>query len=83
MSSSNMLRQNNMKVCLGNPIIDIFYEAKDRFGLYTTYTVNNNTPQPKQLHFHHILPNKSESEKLIDYLNESQLIYQYVTHSYY
>lgn len=47
MNSGNVLVQQNKRKCLGNPIIDIFYEAKDRFGQYTTYTVNNNTPKLK------------------------------------
>lgn len=68
MGSDNFIRQTERKLSLGNPIIDIFYEAQDRFGLYTTYTVCKNTPNKKHLNLYHIIEPSYDKEKLMKYL---------------
>ena len=73
MSSDTFIKQTQKKVCLGNPIIDIFYEANDRFGLYTTYTVCQNTPNFKQLNLHHIVLNSQLENKIMKYIELSSI----------
>lgn len=51
MKAKNML-SNNKKITkfTGNPIIDIFYEARERFGSYKTYTTKADIKKIKDLH---------------------------------
>lgn len=38
MTSESFLKQTSKVLFEGNPIVDIFYEAKRRFGEYTGFT---------------------------------------------
>lgn len=48
----------------GNPILDIFYEAKQKFGPYKTYTVGCENPRSKLLNLHHSLIDGNTKSKV-------------------
>lgn len=57
----------------GNPILDILYEAKQKFGPYKTYTVGCENPRTRLLNLHHCLIDASTKSKVESYLKELRL----------
>lgn len=66
MNCETMLKKEHevKNVFKGNPILDIFYEAKHKFGSYKTYVVGCENPKPKFLNLHHCFTDVNTKSKV-------------------
>lgn len=58
---------------LGNPILDIFYGAKDKFGDYKKYNYESKRSEIKPLNLLHMTQSESLKKKIKVYLEELRL----------
>lgn len=70
MNCNTMLEkeENEKNQHFGNPILDVFYGAKDKFGEYKKYNSQSKRSEVKSLNLYHFTSSEVSNEKIKQYL---------------